>query len=71
MATFEDKLKTDVEAATSATSRDSDVSVESSTSSQELAALKARIEELHALVPAMRKELNLQTKVSVIILIDL
>ena len=71
--TAKNKLKSDLEAATSATSRDSDVSVESSTSSKELASLKAKIEELHAQisdVPALTKEL-VQTKVSVIVLIDL
>lgn len=41
-----DKLKSDLEAASSATSRDSALSMESSASSEELAALQAKIEDL-------------------------
>ena len=41
-----DKLKSDLVAAASATSKDSAVSVDSSASSEELASLQAKIEEL-------------------------
>lgn len=41
-----DKLKSDLEAASSATSRDSALSMESSASGEELAALQAKIEDL-------------------------
>lgn len=46
--TEKDKLKSDLAAASSATSRDSAVSVESSASTEELSTLQAKIEELQS-----------------------
>ena len=49
-----DKLKSDLEAASSTTSRDSALSMESSASSEELAALQAKIEDLQIQLSSVR-----------------